>query len=271
MSTALPPLLPAFLAGLLSWACIALGAGGILARSHYPRRVLDILMGVAAGMMLGATFWTLLTPALELSTHEGHWGRWAFVPVGAGLALGVLFLRLFDALLPHVHPRHGITEGISTRWQRCILLVLAMALHHFPEGLAMGVSYGAVGVAGPTGQALHMDSALLLTAALLLQNLPEGFVVAATLRAEGLEARPAFVLGALTGCTTLPGSLAGALGVGVLQHLLPLALAFAGGAMLYVIVEDVLPEAQGAGHDHAASLAIIGGVLLIMMLHTLFD
>ena len=258
------PGVQAFLAGLLSWASISLGALVIFVRKDFSRRTMDIMLGLAGGMMLGATFWSLLTPALELSAPLG---KLAFGPPLLGLLLGAAFLRGFDHVLPHLHNLTGTTEGMSTAWKRSVLLVTAMALHHIPEGLAIGVGYGAAGL---EQSAMTFASASVLTLSIMLQGVPEGLIVSLALRAEGLSARRACFFGVLTGCTAPLGAVPGALAAGLTAQILPITLGFAAGAMLYIIVEDVIPESQASGHGNEATLAVIFGVIMVMCLDTIF-
>ncbi len=263
------PLVQALLAGLGSWLSISLGAAFIYTRKEFSPRILELMLGAAGGMMLGATFFALLLPAMELSAP---WGTWAFIPPVVGLFLGAVFLRLFDAFLPHTHNMSDTTEGLSTSWHRSILLVTAMALHHIPEGLAMGVSYGAIDVATAQSTAgISLQDAALLTLSMMLQGMPEGTVVAMALLREGLSRNKAFFFGMISGCTTPIGALIGALTTSAVAGFLPVALAFAAGAMLYIIVEDIIPESQASGHGNAATMAVIGGLTLVMIFQTIFS
>ncbi len=277
METFFTPTVQAIFAGLGSWFSITLGAAFIFTRKEFSRKLLQLMLGAAGGMMLGATFFALLIPSLELSAAHAFWGTvgnglWAFVPTVFGLLLGTIFLRLFDAVLPHVHAENNVTEGMDSSWHRSILLVTAMALHHIPEGLAIGVSYGALNtVDGSTaGAALSFSDAALLTASMMLQGMPEGTVVAMALLREGLSRKTCFLFGMLSGCTTPIGALLGLLGTSLAAQFLPVALAFAAGAMLYIIVEDIIPESQASGHGNAATIAVIGGLILVIIFQTLF-
>lgn len=260
MSTVLHPAWEAFWAGMGSWLAITAGAAIIFLRREFSRRAQDIMLGAAGGMMLGAAFWGLLTPSLEMSAPLE---RWAFVPALAGLALGAFFLRGLDKVLPHLHALSNTQEGLSTTWRRSILLVTAMALHHIPEGLAMGVGYGAASVEEAV---ITHSSALVLTLSILLQNIPEGLVVSTALRAEGLSAKKSFFYGMLSGITAPLGAVPGALAAGLMTHVLPVTLAFAAGAMIYVVIEEVIPEANASGNGNDATLACIGGIALVMLL-----
>lgn len=182
------PILQSLLAGILSWISVSLGASAIFLRREFSRLSMDCMLGAAGGMMLGAAFLGLLEPAAAMASHMG---RWNFVPLVCGLMAGAAFLMGLDHLLPHLHIRQKQQEGLSTSWRRSVLLVTAMALHHIPEGLTMGVGYGAVAAGStlPSGVSLEMSSAFMVTGTTLLQNLPEGLVVATALRAEGFSAK----------------------------------------------------------------------------------
>ncbi len=276
------PAFQALLAGMGSWLSVSIGACVIFFRREFSRRAMDMLLGGAGGMMLGAAFWGLLTPAIDLSAHMG---KLAFLPPLLGLALGTVFLWGLDLVLPHIHALQNRAEGPSTSWTRSILLVLAMALHHIPEGLAMGVGYGAAGLAasiaavtggGPDAgmlmhgaESLSITTALMVTFSIMLQNLPEGLIVAAVLRSEGFSARVSCLYGVLSGITAPVGAVLGALTAHATVQLLPVALAFAAGAMLYVVAEEVIPEANASGHGNAATAACIGGVAVVICMNTL--
>ncbi len=259
------PILQAFFAGLGPFMAISFGAAGIFLRKEFSRKAIEIMLGAAAGMMLGATFWSLIMPSLDLSAD---FGRLAFLPTMVGLILGTLFLRCFDAILPHTHGLTDTTEGLSTNWHRSILLIAAMALHHIPEGLAVGVSYGAASLEHSMGPSTH--EAMLLMLSIMLQGMPEGLVVAVLLRGDGHSPMQSFIWGSLSGITTPIGAAMGAFATGLSTQLLPVALAFAAGAMLYIIVEDIIPESQSSGHGNNATIAVIGGLILIMIFNSVF-
>ncbi len=261
------PTLQAFFAGLGPFLAISLGAAGVFLRKEFSKSTLHLMLGVAAGMMLGATFWALLAPSLALSAELG---KLAFVPTMFGLIIGALFLRGFDAILPHTHSLSYTTEGISTNWQRSILLIVAMALHHIPEGLAVGVSYGAVNTEQAMNAGISANSAMVLMLSIMLQGMPEGLVVAIALRGEGMSAAKSFFWGSFSGITTPIGAVIGALATSLSTQILPVALAFAAGAMLYIIIEDIIPESQASGHGNNATLAAIGGLILVMIFNSIF-
>ncbi|MDR2947566.1 MAG: ZIP family metal transporter [Candidatus Adiutrix sp.] len=254
------PVAAAALAGLFTYALTALGAGAVFLSRQPSRRMLDVSLGFAGGVMIAASFWSLLSPALAMS---GHLGRWAVAPVAAGFMLGGLFLRLVDCFLPHFHPATNTTEGLATTWRRSFLLVLAITLHNIPEGLAVGVGFGAVG-AGFSEASL--GGALSLALGIGLQNLPEGLAVSLPLYRDGFSRSKAFIFGQLSGLVEPVSAVLGALAVGFARPLLPLALAFAAGAMIFVVAEDVIPESQSSGHGDLATLGLLFGFTLMMVL-----
>ena len=267
------PILQSLLAGILSWISVSLGASAIFLRREFSRLAMDCMLGAAGGMMLGAAFLGLLQPAAEMASHMG---RLHFIPIVCGLMAGAAFLMGLDHLLPHLHIRQKQQEGLSTSWRRSVLLVTAMALHHIPEGLTMGVGYGAVAAGStlPSGVALEMSSAFMVTGTTLLQNLPEGLVVATALRAEGFSAKRSWLCGVFSGCTAPIGASLGAAkpnakGEHIMNKLLPFALAAAAGAMIYVVIEEVIPEANASGNGNAATVACIGGLCLVMSFSSL--
>lgn len=268
------PAVQAFGAGTLSWLSVSAGAALIFARKNFSRFLMDCLLGAAGGMMLAAASLGLLAPALSMTTHLGHL---SFLPIVCGLALGAAFLLGLDKLLPHLHAMQGSVEGVDSRWRRSALLVAAMALHHIPEGLTIGVGYGAAAHPDAVQASLQsaisgadLATAILLTVSVMLQNLPEGLVVALALRAEGCTARQSFFWGAASGATAPLGALPGALAASLASRLLPIALAFAAGAMIYVVLEEVIPEANASGNGNAATIAAIGGICLVVLMECLF-
>ncbi len=267
------PAVQAFGAGTLTWLSISAGAALIFARKNFSRFLMDCLLGAAGGMMLAAASLGLLAPALEMTAPLG---RLSFLPIICGLALGAAFLLGLDKVLPHLHVMQDSVEGVDTRWRRSALLVAAMALHHIPEGLAVGVGYGAaahpeaIQALQAGGSGADMATAILLTASIMLQSLPEGLVVALALRAEGCSARQSFFWGVASGATAPLGALPGALAATLASGLLPIALAFAAGAMIYVVLEEVIPEANASGNGNAATIAAIGGICLVVLMECIF-
>jgi zinc transporter, ZIP family len=258
----LNPIWQALLAGTFSWSMTAAAAALVFFAKDVSRSTLDSLMGFAAGIMIAASVFSLLIPAIELS-ENGRFPGW-FV-AGVGVLAGAGFIRVIDALLPHLHiglPRDE-AEGISTTWRRTTLLVLAITLHNIPEGLAIGVAFGAV-AAGENG--VLMASAIALTIGISLQNMPEGLAVALPLRREGVSRFRSFWYGQLSASVEPVAAVVGAVAVLLIQPLLPFALAFAAGAMLFVVIEELIPESQRGGFTDRVTLATIIGFVVMMML-----
>jgi ZIP family zinc transporter len=259
--TSYPPALQALLATLFTWGVTALGAALVFFFSTVHRKVMDGMMGFAAGVMIAASFWSLLAPSIEIATELG------FVPwvpaVVSFLADGV-FLWGLDKVLPHLHvgfPTES-AEGVSTSWRRSVLLVLAITLHNIPEGLAIGVAFGAV-AAGL--ESASLGGAVALAVGIGLQNFPEGAAVAVPLRREGFTRRRAFFYGQASGVVEPVAGMVGAAAVLLMRPLLPFALAFAAGAMIYVVVEELIPESQlHPENTDLATLGAMGGFAVMM-------
>jgi ZIP family zinc transporter len=256
------PVLQALLATLFTWGVTALGAAGVFFFKTIHRRVLDAMLGFAAGVMIAASFWSLLAPSIELAEEMGMIKWW---PPLAGFLAGALFLYGLDRILPHLHmnlsPDHA--EGIHTHWKRSILLVMAITLHNIPEGLAVGVAFGAVG-AGI--QSASLGGAIALAVGIGLQNFPEGLAVSVPLRRAGLSRWKSFWYGQASGFVEPIAGVVGAAAVLLMRPLLPYALAFAAGAMIFVVVEELIPESQSSEENDVATLGAIGGFALMMFL-----
>lgn len=257
----LSPLLPAFVAGLFTWGMTALGAATALIGRSPSRRTLDGLLGFSAGVMLAASYWSLLGPSVELAALSGT-PRW--LPPVVGFAIGGLGLWALDNVLPHVHALGlgsgpDVPEGLTTKLPRSTLLMLAITLHHIPEGLALGV---AIGAAGARGSAAY-GAAAALAIGLGLQNLPEGIAVAIPLRRDGLGRARSFWYGQATGAVEPVAAVAGAAIVTASSAILPYALAFAAGAMVYVVIEEFVPECHRSGHSDVAVLTAILGFTIM--------
>ena len=219
----------ALLAGCCTWAFTAFGAGMVYTAKSFSRRTLDVMLGFAAGVMIAASYWSLLAPALEMSSHLG---RLACVPVALGFLVGAGVLRLVDLILPHIHPTENVPDGPPSKLPRSALLVFAITLM-----FGMG-----------------------------LQNIPEGVAVSVPLLREGFSKNRAFFFGQLSGIVEPIAAVFGALVVGIAEPILPFALAFAAGAMIFVVVEEVIPESHASGHGDAASLGVIIGFAVMMCL-----
>lgn len=262
---ALSPLSQSLLAGCFTWGVTALGAGVVFVTRSVNRRLLDAMMGFAAGVMIAASFWSLLVPAIDMAEMQGTPG---WIPAAVGFLVGGLFLRGADALLPHLHPgaRMDEAEGLPTSWRRATLLVLAITLHNIPEGLAVGVAFGAAALPLEVATGTPLAAAVALSIGIGLQNFPEGIAVAMPLRGEGLSRGRSFWYGQLSGVVEPVSAVAGAGAVLVVRPLLPYALAFAAGAMIYVVVEELIPESQRHGHTDLATLGAMGGFTVMMIL-----
>ena len=258
----LNPIVQALIATLFTWFVTALGAAGVFFRKNPSQQTLDIMLGFAAGVMIAASYWSLLAPAIEMSEHLSvpNW-----VPAAVGFLAGAGFLRLLDMTLPHLHPfmPKGKPEGIKTSWHRSILLVLAITLHNIPEGLAVGVAFGALAVGMPEAS---FAGAVALAIGIGLQNFPEGLAVSMPLRREGLSRRKAFWYGQLSGAVEPIAGVIGATLVIIAKPILPYALAFAAGAMIFVVIEELIPESQVGGHSDSATLGTIVGFTVMMIL-----
>ncbi len=252
----------ALLATLFTWGVTAAGASMVFFFKSIDRRILDAMLGFAGGVMMAASFWSLLAPSIELSESMGL-PPW--LPPLVGFLAGGLFLKLVDKVLPHLHLGSSSerAEGPKTSWQRSVLLVLAITLHNIPEGLAVGVGFGAVG-AGIASASLA--GAIALALGIGLQNFPEGAAVAIPLRREGLSRRKSFWYGQLSGVVEPVAGVLGALLVGAMRPILPYALAFAAGAMIYVVVEEVIPESQSSGNSDISTIGAIAGFAVMMFL-----
>ncbi|MBU1692699.1 MAG: ZIP family metal transporter [Verrucomicrobia bacterium] len=258
----LHPVLQALVATLFTWGVTALGAAGVFLFKTMNRRVLDAMLGFAAGVMIAASFWSLLAPSIELAGEMGMIKWW---PPLAGFLAGALFLYGLDRILPHLHMNLDVeqAEGIHTHWKRSILLVLAITLHNIPEGLAVGVAFGAV-AAGI--KSTSMGGAIALAVGIGLQNFPEGLAVSLPLRQEGLSRWKAFMYGQASGLVEPAAGVVGAAAVLIMRPLLPYALAFAAGAMIFVVVEELIPESQSSEKTDVATLGAIVGFAIMMVL-----
>jgi len=259
------PVLQALLAGTLTWLLTAFGASLVIFTSRVSQAYLDASLGVAAGVMIAASFWSLLHPSVQMAVEAGYTAKW--LPASIGFLAGAGFLRVSDRLLPHVHLDLGKSEGLETSWRRSTLLVLAITLHHIPEGLAVGVAFGAAAVAPLiVDQQAQAASAMALAIGIALHNFPEGTAVALPLRREGMSKGRALWWAQATGIVDPLAGMTGAALVLLVVPILPYALAFAAGAMMYVVVEELIPESQRNGHVDLATIGLIFGFTLMMIL-----
>ncbi|WP_159991561.1 ZIP family metal transporter [Pelistega ratti] len=267
----LNPIWQALIAGLFTWFCTIVGAAGVFFVKTIHRKMLDSMMGFAAGVMIAASFWSLLEPSLDFG--ETTYGSWNWLPTTIGFLVGGLFLRLIDHIIPHLHLDKSIEEAEGSNPQtrqklsKSMLLFLAMTIHNIPEGLALGVAFGAIGTMGLTSDnpAIAL-SAVGLALGIGLQNIPEGLALSMPLRAEGKSRKTAFWYGALSAVFEPIGAVLGALFVISMSSILPYALAFAAGAMIFVVVEELIPESQSGGNTDIATLSLLLGFAIMMIL-----
>jgi ZIP family zinc transporter len=256
------PVTQALIATLFTWFFTAAGAAPVLFAKRVNQRMMDGMLGLAAGVMIAASFWSLLAPAIELS--GGDWK-----PAAIGFLAGGFFLYLVDKILPHLHIglESSEAEGIKTSWHRSILLVSAVTLHNIPEGLAVGVAFGSVGLAVDAAMGREMMiGAIALAIGISLQNFPEGLAVAMPLRREGMGRFKAFMYGQASGVVEPLSGILGAWLVIKMEALLPYGLAFAAGAMIFVVVEELIPESQREGFsDFATGGALVGFALMMSL------
>ncbi len=256
------PVQQALLATLFTWFVTALGAALVFFFKTINRKVMDAMLGCAAGVMIAASYWSLLAPAIAMV--EQHGGI-VWIPPLIGFLSGGLFLWTADKLLPHLHPGFPTTEaeGIKTGWQRSVLLVLAITLHNIPEGLAVGVAFGA---AASGHSEATMGMALALALGIGIQNFPEGAAVSVPLRREGVSRWKSFWYGQLSGAVEPVAGVLGAVAVVWMQPILPYALSFAAGAMIYVVAEELIPESQAEKHSDVATIGLMIGFAIMMTL-----
>ena len=258
----LNPVIQALLATLFTWFLTALGSGLVFFFKNINRKMLDGMLGFAAGVMIAASYWSLLAPAIEMA-EESNLPAW--VPATTGFLMGGGFLWVIDKLLPHLHlgfPNEE-AEGISTSWRRSVLLVLAITIHNIPEGLAVGVAFGALAADLP---AATLGGAVALALGIGIQNFPEGTAVSVPLRREGLSRYKSFWYGQLSGMVEPIAGLLGAVAVIYMRPILPYALAFAAGAMIYVVVEELIPESQLEKNTDVATIGAMLGFAVMMTL-----
>ena len=262
---ALHPMAQAFMAGLFTWGMTALGASLVFFTKQVSFKLLDSMMGFAAGVMIAASIWSLILPAIDMAEAQGHIG---WIPAVIGFLLGGLILRVCDHYLPHLHmglPKDK-AEGLPTSWRRSTLLMLAMTLHNIPEGLAIGVLFGAAIQSVDLGISAALAPAVALAIGIGIQNFPEGVAVSLPLRRDGMKTGKSFWYGQLSGAVEPVSAVIGAAAVILVQPVLPYALAFAAGAMIYVVVEELIPESQMHGNTDIATLGTMIGFSVMMVL-----
>ena len=252
------PIFAAFIATTFTWLVTAFGASFVYLFKSMNRTVLDVALGFTGGVMVAASFWSLLNPAIELS--GGSW-----IPAAIGFLLGAMFLFGLDKILPHLHINFSKeeAEGVKTKWNKTLLLVLAITLHNIPEGLAVGVLFGAVAADLPGAS---IEGAVILAIGIGIQNFPEGFAVSMPLRRAGMSRNKSFFYGQLSAIVEPIAGVLGAWAVFTFTPILPYALAFAAGAMIFVVVEEVIPETQRDKNTDLATLGFMVGFVVMMSL-----
>ncbi|HFU4025450.1 TPA: ZIP family metal transporter [Streptococcus suis] len=255
------------LAGLFTWFCTIVGAAVVFFFRKVSRRLLDTMLGFAAGVMIAASFWSLLAPSIEYA--DATYGKWSWIPAAVGFLAGGFFLRLVDALIPHLHlgnereKAEGGGEKDRKNLSKTALLFLAITIHNIPEGLAVGVTFGALATnyspaafVGAVGLALGIG----------LQNIPEGAALSIPIRTDGKSRKEAFFWGSMSAIVEPIAAVLGAFAVTMMTPILPYALSFAAGAMIFVVVEELIPESQTNGNTDIATLGLMAGFVIMMVL-----
>ncbi|NMA05814.1 MAG: ZIP family metal transporter [Acholeplasmataceae bacterium] len=266
-----PVWLIALLAGLLTWGITALGAGLVFFFKKINNKAYALMLGFASGVMIAASVWSLIIPALE---HAEDLGYIPWLVAAIGILLGVIFLYIFDRCLPHLHFGEGHKpEGPKTSWSRIRLLIFSITLHNIPEGLAVGVAIGAVGAFLRDGAVADaraaLISAIIVSIGIGIQNFPEGAAVSIPLRQEGLSRSKSFFYGQASALVEPLFAVIGAILVQFMLPILPYALAFAAGAMIFVVVEELIPEARNRSTETGAHYSTFGftiGFIVMMVL-----
>jgi ZIP family zinc transporter len=263
----LHPIMQALFATLFTWMLTALGSAGVFIFRDLSRRILDGMLGFAAGVMIAASYWSLLAPSIEMSVNKA---TPSWFPAAAGFLLGGAFLLAIDKILPHLHLGFPMeeAEGIKTTWKRSVLLILAITLHNIPEGLAVGVAFGAIVTGLPSAT---LPAAIALAIGIGIQNLPEGLAVSIPLHREGMSPFKSFWYGQLSGVVEPIAGVIGAGAVILAQPILPYALSFAAGAMIFVVVEELIPESQRGGNIDLTTMGAMVGFTVMMILDVAFS
>ncbi len=271
----LSPIYQALFAGLFTWILTALGASLVFLFNSSNRKVLDSALGFTGGVMIAASFWSLLAPAISYVEMQNEYGLTnipSFLPPAIGFFLGALFLFILDKYIPHLHlfAKKDQAEGVPTDLKKTELLVIAIALHNIPEGLAVGVAFGALAnpeLLGMDGHSVFtIGSAIALAIGIGIQNFPEGFAVSMPLRRKGMSRLKSWKWGQLSAIVEPIFAVIGAAIVMTMLPILPYALAFSAGAMIFIVVEEVIPESQSGGNTDLATMGLIVGFIVMMIL-----
>lgn len=246
---------------LIPFAGTTLGAAMVFfMRNKMNKMVEKLLLGFASGVMIAASIWSLILPAIEMSQEQG---KIAWVPATIGFMFGIIFLLILDSVIPHLHLHNEKTEGVKSKLKNTTMLVLAVTLHNIPEGMAVGVTFAGalIGNAGIT-----MAGAFALAIGIAIQNFPEGAIISMPLKAEGVSKPKAFILGTLSGIVEPIGAIITILLTKSIVPILPYVLAFAAGAMIYVVVEELIPESQDGEHSNIGTIGVAIGFVVMMIL-----
>jgi Predicted divalent heavy-metal cations transporter len=254
------PVLAALYATLFTWFVTALGASFVFFFKKMHKNLLDGMLGFTGGVMVAASVWSLIIPAIDMSEGEGFV---KVIPTVVGFLIGTVFLYGIDKILPHLHANFKKVEGVKTPWQKTTLMILAITLHNIPEGLAVGVLFGGVAAGIPEAT---IGAAVALALGIGLQNFPEGIAVSMPLRRMGMSRPKSFMYGQASALVEPVAGVLGALAVATFTPILPYALAFAAGAMIFVVVEEVIPEAQQNKSSDVATIGFIIGFIIMMTL-----
>ena len=264
------PILMALYAGLFTWILTALGAALVFFFKSTNRKFLDMALGFTAGVMIAASFWSLIAPAIsavEIQNELGQSSMPSFLPPAIGFFMGAIFMFALDKAIPHLHIFGKLkdAEGPKTDLKKTSLLVLAIAIHNIPEGLAVGVAFGALFIP-EFADVYTLGAAVALGIGIGLQNFPEGFAVSMTVRRAGLSRRKSWFWGQLSAIVEPIFAVIGAALVMLVWPILPYALSFAAGAMIFIVVEEVIPESQKGGNTDLATMGLIAGFIVMMSL-----
>lgn len=261
----LDPVLQALLATTFTWFVTILGASLVFPFKNINQKMFDIMLGFSAGVMIAASYWSLLAPSIQISTEQNII---SWLPAAVGFFLGSIFVYGIDKVLPHLHPDlpAHVIEGPKSKRSRSFLMVSAITIHNIPEGLAVGVAFGAAAIGISSGTSI--EAAIALTVGIALQNFPEGIAVSMPLRGEGYSRVKSFWYGQLSAAVEPVAGVVGAMFVYSVQSLLPYTLAFAAGAMIFVVVEEVIPSSHRHGNVDLATISLVFGFILMMVLDT---
>ena len=238
-----------------------LGAAMVfLMKNKINTKVEKILLGFASGVMIAASVWSLLIPSIDMAEQEG---KTAWIPAAVGFLLGIIFLLVLDSLIPHLHLKSEEPEGIKANLKKTTMMVLAVTLHNIPEGMAVGVTFAGA-LLGNSG--ITMSAAIALAVGIAIQNFPEGAIISMPLRSEGMSKGKAFLCGILSGIVEPIGAVITILLTNAVVSVLPYLLSFAAGAMIYVVVEELIPEAQEGKHSNLATIGVAIGFVIMMVL-----